>query len=191
MSYKVKNLFAATVIFFCISAAGTRQISAAATMQQTKELQQEIAPEKEEPSLHMRAKDSGILPAPETLVQEKTTYQSVTLGWSAVPGATGYQVEYGQKDGDFTVAGMTMADASSFQCKGLVTGVTYQFRVCALDAAGEALMKKAFDKMGLSARSYDRILRVARTIADLDGSADLRPPHVAEAVQYRTFRFED
>lgn len=138
MSYKVKNLFAATVIFFCISAAGTRQISAAATMQQTKELQQEIVPEKEEPSLHMRAKDSGILPAPETLVQEKTTYQSVTLGWSAVPGATGYQVEYGQKDGDFTVAGMTMADASSFQCKGLVTGVTYQFRVCALDAAGKA-----------------------------------------------------
>ena len=62
---------------------------------------------------------------------------------------------------------------------------------CALDAAGEALMKKAFDKMGLSARSYDRILRVARTIADLDGSADIRPPHVAEAVQYRTFRFED
>ena len=84
-----------------------------------------------------------------------------------------------------------MADASSFQCKGLVTGVTYQFRVCALDAAGEALMKKAFDKMGLSARSYDRILRVARTIADLDGSADIRLPHVAEAVQYRTFRFED
>lgn len=60
---------------------------------------------------------------------------------------------------------------------------------CALDAAGETLMKKAFDKMGLSARSYDRILRVARTIADLDGSADIRTPHVAEAIQYRTFSF--
>ena len=63
-------------------------------------------------------------------------------------------------------------------------------RYCELDAAGEMLMKKAFDKMGLSARSYDRILRVARTIADLAGSAEIQMPHVAEAIQYRTFRFE-
>lgn len=62
---------------------------------------------------------------------------------------------------------------------------------CRLDPAGETLMKKAFDKMGLSARSYDRILRVARTIADLDGSADIRADHVAEAVQYRTFQIEE
>ena len=56
---------------------------------------------------------------------------------------------------------------------------------CALDAAGEALMKNAFQRMGLTARSHDRILRVARTIADLDGAARISAAHLAEAVQYR------
>ena len=52
-------------------------------------------------------------------------------------------------------------------------------------AAGAALMKGAFDRMGLTARSYDRILRVARTIADLDGAERIGVEHLAEAVQYR------
>ena len=56
---------------------------------------------------------------------------------------------------------------------------------CALDAAGEKLMKSAFARMGLTARSHDRILRVARTIADLDGAAAIGPEHLAEAIQYR------
>ena len=59
-------------------------------------------------------------------------------------------------------------------------------RFCALDGAGEQLMKTAYDTMALSARSYDRILRVARTIADLDGSEKIEAPHLAEAISYRT-----
>ena len=61
--------------------------------------------------------------------------------------------------------------------------------ICALDAEGEALMHAAFDSMRLSARSYDRILRVARTIADLDGQKNISAEHIAEAIQYRTYDF--
>ena len=58
-------------------------------------------------------------------------------------------------------------------------------RWCALDPEGQALMKGAYEHMGLTARSYDRILRVARTIADLDGAAAILAHHLAEAIQYR------
>ena len=58
-------------------------------------------------------------------------------------------------------------------------------KFCALDAAGEKLMEGAFRRMGLTARSHDRILRVARTIADLEGSDHIEAPHLAEAIQFR------
>lgn len=57
---------------------------------------------------------------------------------------------------------------------------------CALDAAGEQLLENAMTRMGLSARAHDRILKVARTIADLEGATDLATKHIAEAIQYRS-----
>ena len=59
-------------------------------------------------------------------------------------------------------------------------------RYCKLDEAGEKLMKGAFDRLGLTGRSHDRILRMARTVADLDGSEDILPRHLAETIQYRS-----
>jgi magnesium chelatase family protein len=59
-------------------------------------------------------------------------------------------------------------------------------RFCRLDAAGEKMLESAMTRLGLSARAYDRILKVARTIADLDAADEIRPNHVAEAVGYRS-----
>jgi len=57
---------------------------------------------------------------------------------------------------------------------------------CEVDPAGEKLLEMAINRLGLSARAYTRILKVARTIADLDGSDPIRAPHVSEAIQYRS-----
>ncbi|HPF65288.1 MAG: YifB family Mg chelatase-like AAA ATPase [Lentimicrobium sp.] len=58
--------------------------------------------------------------------------------------------------------------------------------ICRIDETGHTLLKNAMEKLSLSARAYDRILKVARTIADLDNSHDIRPDHLAEAIHYRS-----
>jgi magnesium chelatase family protein len=58
--------------------------------------------------------------------------------------------------------------------------------ICVISQAGQTLLKAAMDKLNLSARAYDRILKVSRTIADLDRSPDIKVEHLAEAIQYRS-----
>ena len=59
-------------------------------------------------------------------------------------------------------------------------------RYCTPDAASEKLLRQAYQQLNLSARAYQRILKVARTIADVEGSEAIRPEHFAEAIQYRS-----
>ncbi|MBQ2097428.1 MAG: magnesium chelatase, partial [Bacteroidales bacterium] len=77
------------------------------------------------------------------------------------------------------------ADSKTVHCNAQMTSSKIR-TFCVIDEAGMSLIKKAMEKLGLSARAYDRILKVARTIADLDGSDDIKAAHVAEAITYRS-----
>ena len=75
-------------------------------------------------------------------------------------------------------------EGQGIHCNAQMT--TSQLRkYCLLDEPSQTLLKNAMEKFGLSARAYDRILKVARTIADLDNEEDLKSSYIAEAIQYR------
>ncbi|MBE6737764.1 MAG: ATP-binding protein [Ruminococcaceae bacterium] len=73
---------------------------------------------------------------------------------------------------------------TNITCNARITADVFR-TVCATDDKAQEVLRKAFDKLGLSARAYDRVLKVARTIADLDKSEVIKAEHILEAVQYR------
>jgi magnesium chelatase family protein len=77
------------------------------------------------------------------------------------------------------------ADSKGIYCNAQMNSKILR-KYCILDDTGHAILKNAIEKLGLSARAFDRILKVSRTIADLDGSGGIRPEHLAEAINYRS-----
>ena len=74
---------------------------------------------------------------------------------------------------------------AEIHCNAMMTGNQVK-DYCKINQAGKILLKTAMEKLGLSARAYDRILKVSRTIADLEGSEEVKVEHLAEAIQYRS-----
>ncbi len=137
----------------------------------------------------------------------QAAYQSASLFDSgaaqlsiAETGATGW-LSYQCRDGASTAAGepsQTIRERveaareiqrarfrkGSIRSNGEMT-TRYLRKHCELDQTSRGLLERALGDLGLSARAYDRILKVARTIADLAGQDSIASPHVAEAIQYR------
>ena len=74
---------------------------------------------------------------------------------------------------------------SKTKCNAHIEAAMFE-DVCQIDDKADRMLKAAFDKLGMTARAYDRIMKVARTIADLDRSEVIRAPHISEAIQYRS-----
>ena len=82
------------------------------------------------------------------------------------------------------VQGLRFEGGGLVKCNARM-GIALRNRHCTLDRAGSSLIRLVMENMGFSARAYDRILKVARTIADLEGSENIQSSHLAEAISYR------
>ena len=76
-------------------------------------------------------------------------------------------------------------DQENIYCNAMMASNQVK-EICAVNDSGKSLLKTAMERLGLSARAYDRILKVSRTVADLAGSSDIKTEHLAEAIQYRS-----
>ena len=76
-------------------------------------------------------------------------------------------------------------DQESVYCNAMMPSNQVK-QICIVTEAGKSLLKTAMERLGLSARAYDRILKVSRTVADLAGSSEIKTEHLAEAIQYRS-----
>lgn len=113
-----------------------------------------------------------VTPVPfSELSKDPATEKSVDIKERVLKARTIQSMRYKSREGVYNNAQMKTKDLQS---------------ICKLDDASTALLKTAMERLGLSARAYDRILKVARTIADLDHSTNIQTNHIAEAIQYRS-----
>jgi magnesium chelatase family protein len=108
---------------------------------------------------------------PEEITQKSTAESSQTIAQRVKQGRV--------------IASQRFKGQPSLQCNAQMQSRHIQ-QWCSLDDTTRQLLEGAIRKLGLSARASDRILKVARTIADLAGEPKIQAPHVAEAIQYRT-----
>lgn len=136
----------------------------------------------EETSLK-KSNGNSILSAPEQLEVVKTAYNAVTLSWSGVEGAAGYQIEYSLDGKDYTVAGKTTSQVLTYKCKKLLAGTTYQLRVCALDQSN-----KAGNYASVSGRPGLKKPKILNAVVSQLKAADITWKKVSGAQKYELYR---
>ncbi|MBN2214502.1 MAG: YifB family Mg chelatase-like AAA ATPase [Bacteroidales bacterium] len=113
-----------------------------------------------------------VVPVPfEKLAEERKAETSEEIGYRVMQARKIQMQRYKEQNGIHSNSQMTSSLLRQY---------------CELTSEGRSLLKTAMQKLGLSARAYDRILKVSRTVADLETSESIRPQHVAEAIQYRS-----